>query len=159
MSRKIVIFSTILLASLFFVVGWFGYEWMIQFVTAEMRQSLSVASLQDALNHRLITSASLACAGVAVGFGGLISSRSTVLNNNTRLLILLALAAILAMYGWMVMLAGRMSELSQNLSSTSVVPEASLSITSIPLYEIGLVGSGCTLVIVLALVILSKKDQ
>lgn len=159
MSRKFFIFTMVLLAVLFFVVGWFSYEWMINFVTADMKQSISVTSLQDALSHRLVTSITLACAGVAVGFGMKLGSRSALLNSNGRSFILLSLAAIVTMFGWMVVLAGRMTELSQQLVSTPVMPEASLSITSIPLYEIGLVGSGCTLLIAIILVRISKKDQ
>ena len=158
MSRKNLITTMALLVVFYFVAGWFGYEWMLSFVTAEMKQSISATSLQEAFSHRLVTSVSLACVGVVVVVGARLGRRSALLNSNGRSFILLSLAAIVTMIGWMVVQAGRMTELSQKLASTPAMTETSLSITSIPLYEIGLVGSGCALLIAIVLGKISRAS-
>ena len=159
MTRKFVIFSVAPLAVFFFVVGWFSHNEMIQFVTAEMGQSISVASLQEALSHRLITSISLACLGVVVGFGVLLGGRFSLSHDYRYFFLLLILVAVLAVSGWMIVLARRMTVLGEQLASTSVVSEMSLLLTEIPLYEISLFGSGCVLAIAVVLASVGEKRK
>jgi hypothetical protein len=153
MSRKFVSLVVISFATVFFVVGWVSYDGMLHFVTAEIAQGISVASLQEAFNHRLITSISFACLGTVIGFCVLLGRRFSVSLTYGRFLLFLMLTAVFAVSVWMIMLARRMATLSSQLESTSALSEMSLSLAAIPLFEIGLFASGCVLATAVVLVI------
>jgi hypothetical protein len=154
MSRKSICLSVIALAAIFFVAGWLSYKWVLHYVTAEMEQRLIFTSVQEPFNHRLMMSLSFAWVGAITGFGALLSGRFSADRYGRSLLILLPVA-VLAESGWIVVLAKKLSTLSDHLTAVEVpiLPKTALLLSQIHLYEIGIFGSGCVLAVATILAI------
>ena len=145
MSRRSVSLAVFPLAAIFFAVGWFTYELVFYNVTAGIAQRIIVTSMREAFDHRLTMSFSFALMGVIVGIGTLLSGRFSARRRYGSLFLALLSVAVLAVSGWIVVLVRKMAALSEQVGSTPVLPELSLPLSAIRLYEIGLFGSGCVL--------------
>lgn len=153
MSRKSMLLAVIALAAICFFAGWLSYEWVLHRVTAKIEQRITFASVHETLNHRLMMSLSFALVGVISGFGALLSGRFSAGYRYGRSLLILLLVAVLAVSGWIVVLTKKLTTLSEHLTAVPSLPETSLLLSEIHLYEIGIFGSGCVLVMAIILTI------
>lgn len=156
MQRKSAIFTIPPLAALFFVVGWSSYKWLLHLVTEGVTQRIIFFSVQEAFNHRLMTSLSFALVGAIIGISTLLSSRFSALHRYRGRLLILLFVAVLAVSVWIVFLMRRVSALSEHLTATTGLPETSLRLSQIHLYEIGIFGSVC--VVVMAIILINRKN-
>jgi hypothetical protein len=155
MSRKFICLAVIALAVIFFITGWLSYEWVLHFVTAKIEQNLIFTSLQEPFNHRLMMSLSFALVGAITGFGVLLSGRFSADYRYGRSLLILLPVAVLAESGWIVVLAKKLSTLSDHVTTAEVpiLPKTALLLSQIHLYEIGIFGSGCVFAVATILAI------
>ncbi len=146
---------------LFFVAGWFSYDGILRFVTVRAGQHTTAISLQEAFTHRLMMSLSLLLVGVSIGFGSLLSGRFSSGYTYGRSLLILLLVSVVAVGGWIVVLAKKLSALANNFAALNVkiLPKTSLRLSEIPLYEIGIFGSACVVVAAVILAIFSSNRE
>lgn len=146
---------------IFFVTGWLSYDWMLGVVTVRSGQHITTISLQEAFAHRLIMSLSLLLAGASIGFGTLLSGRFSSGYNYGRSLLILLLVAVVAVSGWIVVLTKKFAALGDNFAAVevSIIPKTSLLLSEIPLYEIGIFGSGCVVVVAIILAMFSSNRE
>jgi hypothetical protein len=157
MSRKHIILPTIGLTAMFFVVGWFSYNWVLHVVTAEIEQHIVVTSVQETLNHRLMISLSLALVGVVIGVGTLLSGRFSRRHRYEYTFGILLVVAVFAVSGWIGVLTKKIAVLHGQTTGIPSLPESSLLLSEIHLYEIGLFGSACVLLMAIVLTIFPIK--
>lgn len=161
MSRKSIIFSAIALMGILGSSGWISYDWILSCVTVRAGQHITTISLQEAFNHRLMLSLSFLLAGASIGFGTLLSGRFSSGYNYRRSLLILILVAVVAVSGWLVVLANKLSVLGDNFATVdvSILPKTSLLLSEIPLYEIGIFGSGCVVFVAIILALLPSNQE
>ena len=90
-------------------------------------------------------SLSFALMGAIAGFGALLSGRFSAQYRYGRSLLILLLVAVLAISGWFFV-TKKLATLSEHLGAVPGLPETSLLLSGIRLYEIGIFGSGCVFV-------------
>lgn len=155
MSRKSIILAVPALMVIFFVTGWLSYEWVLHFVTAKIEQRIIFTSVQEPFNHRLMMSLSFALVGASIGFGVLLSGRFFTRYRYGRSFLILLLVAVLSGICWSVVLAKKVAVFGGDFTSAKmpILPNTSLLLSQIHLYEIGIFGSGCVLVMAIILAI------
>jgi hypothetical protein len=154
MSRKSISLAVIVLAAICFIAGWLSYEWVLHCVTAKIERRIVFTSVQETFNHRLMLSLSFALVGAITGFGALLSGRFSARYRYGRNLLILLLVAMFAVSGWIVVLTNKLATLSAHLAAVPGLPETSLLLSETHLYESGIFGSGCVLVMAIILAIL-----
>ncbi|MCG8550766.1 MAG: hypothetical protein MI799_10230 [Desulfobacterales bacterium] len=161
MSRKSIILSAIVLMGLFFVAGWFSYDWILRFVIVRAGQHITAISLQDAFTHRLMMSLSLLSAGASIGFGTLLCGRFSSRFNYGRRLLILLLVSVVAVSGRTVVLVKKLAALANNFAALNVkiLPKTSMRLSEVPLYEIGIFGSACVVVTAVILAIFFSNQK
>ncbi len=76
-------------------------------------------------------------------------------------MLILLLVSVVAVSGWTVVLAKKLAALANNFAALDVkiLPQTSLRLSEIPLYEIGIVGSVCVVVTAVILAIFSYDRE
>jgi len=161
MSRKSISLAVPVLAVIFFVIGWLSYEWVLHCATARIDQRIIFTSMQEPFIHHLMMSLSFALVGAITGFGALLSGRFSAGYRYGRSLAILLLVAVLAVSGWLVVLTNKFAVLNGHLVEVQkpILPKTGLLLSQIHLYEIGIFGGGCVLVMAIILSIFPIKDD
>jgi len=157
MSKRLVTYGAVSLAIALFVAGWSIYPLLVGFVTADVPGRVVVTSPYGGLSHRLWSTLPFGLLGLAIGFGTFfVGSRSSSrLSYRTGFLALLSVGLV-AVAGWTRVLADWIATLVREIPIPAGV---SISLSQVPLYQIGLFASACVLATAVALAIWHKKRQ
>ena len=155
-SPKLMLFLNFILAVVFLVTGWFGYDWVFHQVTADLSQSVVAVSPDEVLNQRLLLSLTFALVGIASGIGVWLISRVSTRRRDIGYLLLLITVAIVALMVVIRLQAHSISSLSKNLEGSTGTLNASISLSSIHLYQVGLIASASVLIVSFALTLFYK---
>ena len=152
MSKRSLTFCTILLALILFASGWLLYSALLDATASGA--NLAFVSLDELVELKLWTALSFALLGVSAGIGALLSGNSSTHPRYAIYFAMLLLAGLIAALAWALLLANRMAAIVPQLSTGLPLPPGtrfSLLANTIPLYQIGLFGSGCVLTIAVVL--------
>lgn len=158
-SPKLMLFLNIILAVVFLVAGWFGYDWVLHQVTADLSQSVVAVSPDEVLNQRLLVSLTFALVGVASGIGVWLISRVSNRRRDVGYLLLLISVAIVAIMVVIRLQAHSISSLSKYLEGSTGTLKASISLSSIHLYQIGLIASASVLTVSFVLSLFTRLSK
>jgi hypothetical protein len=146
---------TIALTLTHLAVAWFGYNWILEQVTAGINIPVLVDSVQAPFEHLLVTSISYALIGLSIGLGAWICAHDSN-KYYIRLVTILFFASILASSIWLLHLARELAALQEHLESAIGSSIAALTISDIKLHEVGLFASTILWTIVITIVIFNK---
>lgn len=149
-------FLNFILAVIFLIAGWFGYDWLFHQVTADLSQSVVAVSPDEVLNQRLLVSLTFALVGIASGIGVWLLSRVSNRRRDVGYLLLLISVAIVALMVIIRLQAHNISSLAKNIEGSAGVLNASISLSSIHLYQIGLIASASVLIVSFVLALFCK---
>jgi hypothetical protein len=127
------------------VGAFFGYDWIMQQMTSNIRYSLVATPESGLFQHLLITSTAFAFIGFSIGISTWICK---------RYLWLFTLVATISSVGWFLYLSNRVSNLVEKAGQG--LTNVSFPISVMPLYEVGLFAGACVLSVAFAMVILQK---
>lgn len=144
-------------SALFFLAAWSSYERLLQLVTTGVTQRIVFFSVQESFNHRLLASLSFALVGALIGLGALLSSRFSAVPRYGRSLTILLFAAVFAMSVWIAFLTKKISAFGKHLTTAPGSPETVLRLSDIHLYEIGIFGSVC--VVIMSIILTKRENQ
>lgn len=155
-SPKLMLFLNFMFAVIFFVAGWFGYDWVFRQVTADLSQSVVAVSPDEDINQRLLISLTFALVGINTGFGAWLIGRVSTWRRKFVHLLLLIIVAIVALEVAIQHQAHSIRALSKSLEGQTGVLNTSIMLSSIHLYQSGVIASGCVLIASVVLALLYK---
>ncbi len=148
-----------MLVLVFLAAGWIGYDLVFRYVTAESSQSIAVVSAHEVFYQQLLMSLTFALMGMSTGFGAWLLGRLLTWRGYLGHLVLLIFVAILGSAGGIFLVAQRTRILASSDAATTGELNASISLSAIRLYEIGVIAAVCvvTVSVIFAMVYNTKR--